>query len=84
MIRALSAAVFVLVPAAVEACATCVSTPYGDRSYSWPYLFLILLPFVVATVIAGVIARANGVRLSTVRGFVARLVHPVARHKETT
>jgi hypothetical protein len=82
--RALGAAVVILLPAAAEACATCVSTPYGDRSYNWPYLFLILLPFVVATVIAGVIAWVNGVRLSTVRELVARLVHPVARHKETT
>jgi hypothetical protein len=82
--RALTVAGLVLLPTAAEACATCIATPYGDRTYSWPYLFLILLPFVVATVIAGVLARANGVGLATVRDFLARLVHPAVRHKETT
>ena len=84
MKRALSVASLVLLPAAAEACATCIATPYGDRTYSWPYLFLILLPFVVATVIGAVLARVNGVSLATVRDFLARLVHPAVRHKETT
>jgi hypothetical protein len=59
------ASAVVLLPAVAEACATCVGTPYGDRTYNWPYLFLIVLPFVVATVIGGVIARVNGVSLTS-------------------
>ena len=59
------ALVLALLPAAAEACATCVSTPYGDRTYNWPYVVLIVLPFVVATVIGGVIARVNGVSLTS-------------------
>ena len=65
MSRALLAWVLVLLPAVAEACATCVGTPYGDRTYNWPYLFLIALPFVVATVIGGVIAHVNGVSLTS-------------------
>ena len=72
---ALLAVVVGLLPALAEACATCISTSYGDRTYSWPYLFLIVLPFVVATVIGGVIARVNGVSLTTVRDFLARRRH---------
>jgi hypothetical protein len=42
------------------ACATCIASPFGDRTYNWPYLMLILLPFVVAAVIGGVLAHMNG------------------------
>ena len=62
---ALMTSVLLLLPVVAEACATCVGTPYGDRTYNWPYLFLIVLPFVVATVIGGVIARVNGVSLTS-------------------
>ena len=34
-----------VVPAAAEACASCISSPFGDQSYNWPYLVLILVPF---------------------------------------
>jgi hypothetical protein len=64
-VTALIVSALVLLPAVAEACATCVSTPYGDRTYNWPYVFLIVLPFVVATVIGGVIARVNGVSLTS-------------------
>lgn len=36
------------------ACATCISSPYGDRSYNLAYIGLILTPFAVGLVIAGV------------------------------
>ena len=73
-----------LLPAVAEACATCISSPYGDRTYNWPYLALILLPFSVALVIGGVLARANGVSVSMLRRRLTRLVHPAARQEETT
>ena len=88
MSRAGAAVMIVLLPTAVEACATCISSPFGDRTYSWPYLLLILLPFVVAAVIGTVLARAFGVRVSTLRrrltpAFLATPL-PTTRHEETT
>jgi hypothetical protein len=82
--RTLAALALALLPSAADACATCVSSAYGDRTYSWPYLLLILLPFAVAAVIGGILARVNGVGTATVRRWLARLVHPMVRHKETT
>ncbi len=55
--RRVLAAVLVLLPATAEACATCIGSPFGDRTYNWPYIGLILLPFMVAAVIGGVLAR---------------------------
>ena len=84
MSRALAALVMALVPAMAEACATCIGSPFGDRTYNWPYLGLIVLPFAVAAVIGTVFVRASGESLSTlVRRFV-RLIHPSARQEETT
>jgi hypothetical protein len=82
--RALAALVIALAPAVAEACATCIGSPFGDRTYNWPYLGLILLPFAVAVVIGGVLARASGVTVSTLRRRVSRRFHPAARQEETT
>ena len=38
----------VLVPAAALACASCVSSAFGDRTYNWAYLTLLLMPFLLA------------------------------------
>ena len=56
MIARLAVLVLVLVPSAAWACATCVSSAYGDRTFNWAFLGLLLMPFVVATGIAGVFA----------------------------
>jgi hypothetical protein len=45
-----------LVPQAAWACATCVASAYGDRTFNWAFLGLILMPFVVASGIAGFFA----------------------------
>jgi hypothetical protein len=45
-----------LLPEAAWACATCVSSAYGDRTFNWAFLGLILMPFVVALGIAAVFA----------------------------
>jgi hypothetical protein len=82
--RATAALVLVLLPTLAEACATCIGSPFGDRTYNWPYLGLILLPFVVMAVVGGVLARASGVSVSTVRRRLARLFHPAERQEETT
>ena len=45
-----------LAPRAASACATCVASAYGDRTFNWAFLGLILMPFVVGLGIAGVFA----------------------------
>jgi hypothetical protein len=58
MRTALPALALLLWPRLAGACATCLSTPYGDRTYNWAFLGLILMPFVVAAAIGAVLARA--------------------------
>jgi hypothetical protein len=82
--HALVAIALLFVPALAEACATCIGSPFGDRTYNWPYLLLILLPFALLTVIGGVMARVSGVSVSTLRRRLARLFHPGAQQEETT
>ena len=84
MTRVTAALATALVPAVADACATCIASPFGDRTYNWPYLGLILLPFVVAAVVGGVLARASGVTLATLRRRIGRLFHPAERQEETT
>ncbi|HXH84295.1 MAG TPA: hypothetical protein VNN07_15430 [Candidatus Tectomicrobia bacterium] len=56
------AALAALAPALAEACPTCLSTPYGDRTYTWPQLGLLLMPFVVGAVVGGIVAWCSGWR----------------------
>ena len=84
MIARLAVLAWLLVPAAAEACATCIGSPFGDRTYNWPYLALILLPFAMASVIGGVLLRVSGVSLSALVRRTTRLFHPAARQEETT
>ena len=44
-----------LVPASAEACATCIASAYGDRTFNWAFLSLLLVPFVVAAGIGTVL-----------------------------
>jgi hypothetical protein len=83
-VRRWLALALLLLPGAAEACATCIGSPYGDRTYNWPYLFLIVLPFAVAAVVGGVLVHANGgLRTFSLRRLLRR-VHPAARQEETT
>ena len=43
---------------ALIACAGCIASAYGDRSYNVAYIGLILTPFAVATAVGIVIARS--------------------------
>ena len=52
---ALGGLAMILAPRAALACASCISTPFGDQSYTWPYLGLILLPFGLIATIAGIL-----------------------------
>lgn len=56
MIARLAFLVVMLAPGAAWACATCVASAYGDRTFNWAFLGLILMPFVVGFGIAGVFA----------------------------
>ncbi len=51
-----------LVPGLATACPTCVSSAFGDRTYNWPYLALILMPFLIAGAIGAVLYRHRGER----------------------
>ena len=49
-------------PQRAAACATCVSSGFGDRAYTWPYIGLILAPFLVAVGIVATLAWHAGWR----------------------
>ena len=76
-----------LAPSSAWACASCISTPFGDQTYTWPYLGLILLPFGLIAAIVGILGYRAGYRPRT---LVRRLVaHFAAKDdpqiiKETT
>jgi len=70
-----------VVPATAEACASCISSPFGDQSYNWPYLVLILVPFAAAAVIGGVMMRVTGARFSDLRPWLARVLHPAPQEE---
>jgi len=81
----LLALALLLVPTAADACASCVASAYGDRTYNWPYLALIVLPFAVGAVIGGVFVHVNGgLRTFSPRRFVARLLFQTATRQEET
>jgi hypothetical protein len=49
-----------LLPGTATACATCVSSAFGDQTYNWPYFGLIVMPFVVTGVVGAVLYRHRG------------------------
>jgi hypothetical protein len=61
--RSLAAVVLVLgLPRSGAACAVCIGSAFGDRGYTWPYIGLILMPFIVVAAIVGVLAWQLGWR----------------------
>lgn len=56
---ALAGLALLLAPRLATACATCIASPFGDQTYNWPYLGLILLPFGLITLIAGLLLYLN-------------------------
>jgi hypothetical protein len=44
-----------LFPSAASACTWCVSSAFGDRTFSWPYLGLLVAPFMIGSTIAAVL-----------------------------
>jgi hypothetical protein len=68
----------VITPRAAFACATCVSSGFGDRSYTMAYLGLLLMPFVVAVAIVVTLAWYAGWRPQHVSDRISAWS---ARHK---
>ena len=81
MIARLAFLVVLLAPHAAWACATCVASAYGDRTFNWAFLGLILMPFVVGVGIAGVFAA----RYYSPRGWRSHAgATQAASHEETS
>lgn len=52
------AIVLLALPHVAAACASCIGSPFGDRSFNLAYLGLILTPFAVALAIGAVLTGA--------------------------
>lgn len=84
---AVLAAAGVAWPRAAAACSWCVASAFGDRSFNWPSLSLIVVPFVVGAAIAVTLARSAGVDARSLfgRARVARAASGASESiKETT
>jgi len=86
VIARLAFLVVVLAPRAAWACATCVASAYGDRTFNWAFLGLILMPFVVGFGIAGVFAARYYAPFGHFRapGSAREGAAQVAPHEETS
>jgi len=73
---AMVAAVVAGAPRVVAACSTCISSGFGDRSFTWAYVGLILMPFAVGVPIVVTLAWYAGWRP---RHLVDRLAAWTAR-----
>ncbi len=90
--RALAAAVLVLgLPRSAAACTVCIGSAFGDRGYTWPYIGLILMPFIVVAAIIGALAWQLGWRPRQLAARASALVNRTApgdpspsTHTETT
>ncbi|HXU91783.1 MAG TPA: hypothetical protein VFQ62_23255 [Methylomirabilota bacterium] len=79
--------VMALLPRTAAACATCISSGFGDRAYTWPYIGLIVMPFVIAVGIVGTLAWYAGWRpreiLVRIAAWSARRELSPRTHTET-
>jgi hypothetical protein len=79
--------VIALLPRTAAACATCISSGFGDRAYTWPYIGLIVMPFVIAVGIVGTLAWYAGWRpreiLVRIAAWSARRELSPRTHTET-
>jgi hypothetical protein len=82
LVTAASALTVALLPGVAAACATCVSSAYGDRTFNWAYGGLLLAPFVVAVVVAAVLSWNAGYRLRWRRSRRPPLADPIPANEE--
>ena len=73
--RAAVILLLILIPSAAYACATCLWSAYGDRTFNWAFLGLIIMPFAVGATIGGILFLAH-------RRSRRRIFNPL--FKETT
>lgn len=77
-----------LAPGIAAACATCVSSAYGDRTFNWGYGGLLIAPFLVAVVVGGVLSWNAGYRLRWRRSRPSprppTAIDSIPVHEETT
>jgi hypothetical protein len=71
-----------LTPGVAAACATCVSSAYGDRTFNWAYGGLLLAPFVLAIIVGAVLSWNAGYRLRWRRSTSAPPAHPIPANEE--
>src|SRR5205809_1105845 len=78
-------------PPSAAAYAVCIGSAFGDRGYTWPYIGLILMPFIVVAAIIGALAWQLGWRPRQLAARASALVNRTApgdpspsTHTETT
>ena len=64
-------------PSTALACASCLSSAFGDRTYTWPYYALFAMPFLIAAVVGGVLAYSAGVRPRAVLRALRQSLQPI-------
>lgn len=78
----------VLAPRIAAACAACVSSAYGDRTFNWAYGGLLIAPFLVAIVVGGILSWNAGYRLrwrrSASRPLRSSATGPITANEETS
>ncbi len=88
MIARIVVLLVLLAPRAAAACATCVASAYGDRTFNWAFIGLILMPFVVGLGIAGILASRYHAMHSHPRsgpsGSAAAVAAQLAPHEESS
>ncbi|HSF05376.1 MAG TPA: hypothetical protein VLG10_06245 [Methylomirabilota bacterium] len=82
-VPALVALVLTLGPTVAFACPGCLSSAYGDRTFNWAFLGLLIMPFLVAAAIGGVLAYAYS-RSRSRRRLVGRRLSSDYQPEETT
>ncbi|HEY7364676.1 MAG TPA: hypothetical protein VIE37_11245 [Methylomirabilota bacterium] len=82
-IPALIALVLTLAPTVAVACPGCLSSAYGDRTFNWAFLGLLIMPFLVAAAIGGVLVYAYS-RSRSRRRLVAGRLSSDYQPEETT
>jgi hypothetical protein len=70
-----------LAPRVASACATCVASAYGDRTFNWAYLGLLLMPFVVGSGVVGVLAARYYAPHGRLRASLGRFRAPLGRFR---
>jgi hypothetical protein len=71
-----------LTPELAAACATCVSSSHGDRTYNWAYGGLLIAPILVALVVGAVLAWSAGYRLRWRRSTSRPMISRIPVHEE--